>query len=767
MGRVSDAMGRAGYHQMWSAESPEGQPAAAETDGMPFVAGEDGEFVSGNDEEKGGEAYLANPSEPRMPRAVEPLVSRHRVIPIDRSRADSGSEEDVQIVDLLSTLFRHRWLMAIVIGVALAAALVYNSVTVPIFEARARLIIEPNSTEIVPFRGASMEDQGRLDYFVTQIEVLRSRALVHRTLEQLGLLNPDSKEQVQQVSSLLSGLAVTPLKSDLGESRVVSVAYKSANPDLAARVINGLAQTYVDQNLESRRQGSLVAFESLNQRLAELRNDVSATQGAIQRYREQKDSVSLGDQGNIVVQKLAQLNSAVTVARMDRLEKQTLYQQLKKIQEGGAPLDTFSPILANSFVQGLKAELAGMQRERGQLAERLGDAHPDMIRINTSIAAAQRRLNDEMAKIVEGIENDYIGAQSREKVMAEALESQKREVLELSQKSIGFSALQRDAASTQQMFDTVLQRVKETEITGALQTNNAKILDRAEVPRTPILPRSRLNLIVAILGGGFLAVALAFTREYMNPRLVKRDDITSSLGLAVLGTTPRINRLKALSAVGALPPSFQEAVRAIRTRILLSPIAGAARALAVTSPNPGEGKTVIACNLAASMATAGRRVLLVDADMRRPQLHQIYKIPKSPGLSDLLMNGVKSSEAIVASSVPGLYLMAAGANFTSPSEALDSQRLTRLIEGFGEYFDVVILDCPPVMPVADATIIANAAGSVLFVVGSGTTSRGDAQVAIERLASVQVQIVGVVLNRARPGSASAYHYQPSLTEHTA
>jgi capsular exopolysaccharide synthesis family protein len=153
--------------------------------------------------------------------------------------------------------------------------------------------------------------------------------------------------------------------------------------------------------------------------------------------------------------------------------------------------------------------------------------------------------------------------------------------------------------------------------------------------------------------------------------------------------------------------------------------------------------------------------------MRRPQLHQIYKIPKSPGLSDLLMNGVKPSEAIVASSVPGLYLMSAGANFTSPSETLDSQRLTRLIEGFGEYFDVVILDCPPVMPVADATIIANAAGSVLFVVGSGTTSRGDAQVAIERLASVQVQIVGVVLNRARPGSASAYHYQPSLTEHTA
>ena len=226
--------------------------------------------------------------------------------------------------------------------------------------------------------------------------------------------------------------------------------------------------------------------------------------------------------------------------------------------------------------------------------------------------------------------------------MAEALESQKREVLELSQKSIGFNALQRDAASTQQMFDTVLQRVKETELSGELQTNNAKILDRAEVPRVPIWPRKQLNLIVALLGGAFIAIGLAFAREYLNPRLASRDDIAAALGLPVLGTAPRINRLKALSAVDALPPSFQEAVRAIRTRILLSPIAGAARALAVTSTNAGEGKTVIASNLAASMAMAGRRVLLVDADLRRPQLHQMFKIPKSPGLSDLLMDAMSS-----------------------------------------------------------------------------------------------------------------------------
>ncbi|MEO8256959.1 MAG: polysaccharide biosynthesis tyrosine autokinase [Acidobacteriota bacterium] len=774
MGRVSDAMWRAGQR--------EGEPAGG-ADDADFIDGDDHEFVSGQDEEAESTLHGFSPPPPRPPqfpdtqisripetqlsRLPETLLSRHRAMPFERARGSAGADDEVRIADVLGTLFHHRWLMAFVIAGAVASAVAYNYQAVPIFEARARLIIEPNSPEVVPFRGASMEDQGRLDYYNTQIEVIRSRALARSTLERLHLLSPDAKAQVDQVSGLLGGLGVVPVKSEMGESRVLSVTYRSPDPELAARVANELTQTYVDQNLETRRQGSRAAFESLNQRLGELRTDVGTSQGAVQHYREQKDAVSLGDQGNIVVQKLAQLNSAVTSARMDRLDRQTLYEQLKQIRQSGAPLDTFSPILSNAFLQGLKADLAGLQRERSQLSERLGDAHPDMIKVNTSIATAERRLNEEMAKIVEGIENDYVGAKAREEAMSQALETQKREVLELSQKSIGFNALQRDATSTQQMFDTVLQRVKETELSSELQSNNAKILDRAEVPRGPISPRKQLNLILALLGGCCAAVGLAITSEHLNPRLAKHEDIAAALGLPVLGTAPRISGLKALSAVDALPVSFQEAVRAIRTRILLSPIAGAARALAVTSTNAGEGKTLIASNLAASMALAGRRVLLVDADLRRPQLHQLFKSPISPGLSDLLTRDVKLSDALIATSFRGLFLLAAGADVVGGSHALDSQRLTQLIEGFRDEFDVIVLDCPPVMPVADATIIANAAGSVLFVVASGTTSRSDAQIALDRLASVQAQVVGVVVNKARPDSASAYHYERSFTEHTA
>jgi capsular exopolysaccharide synthesis family protein len=200
----------------------------------------------------------------------------------------------------------------------------------------------------------------------------------------------------------------------------------------------------------------------------------------------------------------------------------------------------------------------------------------------------------------------------------------------------------------------------------------------------------------------------------------------------------------------AMPPPFQEAVRDIRTRIFLSPVAAAARTLAVTSTNAQEGKTLVASNLAVSLAMAGRRVLLIDADLRRPQLHRIFNIPRSPGLSEVMAGDARPSEALLQpSSVAGLFVLPAGAHVASPTDLLDREHLTHLIQRFNHIFDVVVLDCPPVMAVADTSIIANAASSVLFVVASGTTSREAAQVAVDRLTSVQGHVIGVVLNRAR------------------
>ena len=207
-----------------------------------------------------------------------------------------------------------------------------------------------------------------------------------------------------------------------------------------------------------------------------------------------------------------------------------------------------------------------------------------------------------------------------------------------------------------------------------------------------------------------------------------------------------------------MPPEFQEALRGIRTRILLSPIGAAARILAVTSTSPGEGKTMLASSLATSMAMAGRRVLLIDADMRRPQVHRIFKVSASPGLSNILNGEIKAPETVSETTVEGLFVVPAGAEVPNPSELLEAESLNHLLHGFSRLFDLIVLDCPPVMAVADASIIGNVTSSVLFVVGSGTTTREIAQAALRRLIAVQADVIGVVLNKAARDRRSAYHY---------
>jgi len=767
MSRLYTALQRAGrIARPLATSNDELSSFAAEDHRDPAGGGEDpvdstwnidnGSVAAGTaviDDGVASELTVPRPDRMAVERAATAAAAPVRSVPADRARDDS---HEVAVADVLRLVIS-RWKVvtaAIAIGVAIAAG--YNTVADRVYEARARVLVDIDQ-QVVPFRIAS-QDTGRDDYLVTQLEILKSPGLARKTLEKMTLLTGDERHQSTQIHNVVGALGINPIKSDMGQSRVINVTFRSTDPQYAAKMANGISEAYVEQNLDMRRQGSREASAWLNERLGDLRKEVTAREGALQQYREQKDAVSLDDKQNIVVQKLAQLNAAVTATKTDTAMYEARYKQLMAIQDSGEPVDTFPAIIANSLIQGLKADLASLLREKAQLAEHLGDLHPDMIKVNTAIDAAQHRLDAEMSKIIEGVKNDYLGAQAREKGLVTALEAQKREVLNLNQQSIAYGALQRDASTTQQIFESVLQRVKETDITAQLQSNNVRILDRAEVPRTPVLPRKELNLIVGLMGGLFIAVAFVLGLHHLNPRITTADDIKEALGLPILGLAPQVGALKDGPRIGdRLPPEFHEAMRNIRTRILLSPLAAASRSLAVTSTAPGEGKSTVASSLAASLAMAGRKVLLIDADMRRPQVHDVFDLARSPGLSNVLAGEVKAPEAVHESPVKDLYVLTAGDQVAAVSEPLDNESLAVLIRGFGEHFDFVVLDCPPVMAIADASIIANATASVVFVVGAGT-SRDVAQSAVERLTSVQAQILGVVLNKAEVSRRSAYYY---------
>jgi capsular exopolysaccharide synthesis family protein len=462
--------------------------------------------------------------------------------------------------------------------------------------------------------------------------------------------------------------------------------------------------------------------------------------------------VALEDRQNIVVQRLADLNAAYTKARTDRFEKEALYNQLKSLQNDRAALDTFPAILSNSFIQQLKSQLADLQRQKAQMSERLGEKHPDMIKLNSAIENAEAKLQGELGKVVQSVRNEYLSAQTKEKNLSTELEAQKAGALALNRKGIEYGVLRRDAESNKQIYEALLQRAKETGISGELKASNIRIVDEAEVPRWPIRPNKSRSLLLGFLGGLVAGVGLAFFMDYIDNRLKNPDEVKHYLGVGFLGLVPALQEsdLKAGEQpllTSKIPHGFAEAIRRVRTAVQFSTAEEGCRLVLVTSSQPTEGKSLMAANLAISLSQAGQRVLLIDADMRKPRQHELMKVKQAPGLSDLLVGNAKANDAMRRTESKTLWVMPSGPHPPNPAELLNSGRFRSLLSTLGEHFDWVILDSPPVMAVTDASVIAHLTTGVVFVLGSEQVNRHVARNAVEQLRASKATILGAILNR--------------------
>ena len=317
---------------------------------------------------------------------------------------------------------------------------------------------------------------------------------------------PDAAETARQsgiIDAFLGRLTVTPVRN----SRLVDVRMISSSPEMAASLANALAREYIAQNLEYKFRSTKEAAAWLTEQLAEERKKLEASELALQRYREKGDAVSLEDRQNIVVQRLTDLNAAYTKARTDRFEKEALYNQLSALQNDRTALDTFPAILSNTFIQQLKSQLADLQRQQTQMADRLGEKHPDMIKLNLAIQSTEAKLGGEIAKVVQSVRNEFLSAQAQERSLAEALNTQKTDALSLNRTGIEYGVLRREAESNKQMYEVLMQRAKETGISGELKTSNIRIVDPAEVPRSPIRPNKSRDLSLGLLAASWAASA--------------------------------------------------------------------------------------------------------------------------------------------------------------------------------------------------------------------------------------------------------------------
>jgi succinoglycan biosynthesis transport protein ExoP len=707
--------------------------------------------------------------------------------------APPGSSPPVHLLDRLAAVFKHRRLAgaAFIIVVGLMMMRTYSEV--PMYRTSSRVMIQDERTLAVGNLNANDPAfwQDSDPYFNTQYSILRSRGLARRVVHRLQLQNhplfngtpprrqgigtaisevrravsgavqslvhraspapsvetPNADEGAAEtglVSQFLGGLRIAPE----AKTRLVEIGYESSDPQFAATAANAVAEEYAAQNLELRLATYQKNLRWLSEEVTKQEEKVSNAEAALTQYREAKNALSLGDRQNITVARLNALNETVTRQRTERLQKEATYTQLKPIDPASDAADGFPVVGASPGVVEAKNRMTDLLAERARLSARYLPSHPEMQKLDLQIKNARETLIAQRARVIEGVRNDYQTAVAQERSFAASLDQQKNEAMDLERKSGGYVVLQRQADSDRQLWQSLLQQQKELQVVSNSRSNNVQVMDRAEMPGAPFSPNTRREWFTAMMAGILVAFALAFGIEYLDDTVKTPEDVSKRLALPLLGLVPAIKGSRVPLLSETVPHDFGEAFRSLRTSLVFTAGTGHARVIAVTSSQPLEGKTTTACNLATALALGGSRVLLIDADMRRPGLHQIMGVENHSGLSQLLVGQSRVREAVQGTNEPNLFVITAGRTPPNPSELLASERMKRFLENLSNGpFDWVLLDTPPVLAVTDAVVLAGSVSAVVFVVGSEMTRRVHAERALVTLRAGKPRSIGAVLNR--------------------
>jgi capsular exopolysaccharide synthesis family protein len=549
---------------------------------------------------------------------------------------------------------------------------------------------------------------------------------------------------------------VQPIKN----SQMVAIAFESDQPELTARAANALVDVYIQQTLEFRYRVSAEAGAWLMNETREQSRKVEAAEQTLEAFKEEAGLVSFEERQALVEQKLKDLGSALTAAKTRRLERAALYEQMRAVSNP----EELPEAIRSPLIQSLRTELAGLERQSAQLeAKGYLAEHPEVVRLRRQLDGTRQKIALEAARLVRAARNEFDVAAAQEAGVASALESAKSEALELSRRSLKYETLKRDLDASKRLSESLLARQKQTDVARDVKASNIHVIDPATTPRSPIRPRPGRDLGLALILGLACGMGAAFLRDYLDTSVGRPSDVRQ-LGLPVLGVIPESSQRRAplMLGPGQVKEPFSEGYRVLRTAIAPPRSEGKGQVVVVTSTLPGEGKSLTSLNLALTLATTGERVLLVDADLRRPALHSLVKLRRTPGLVELLSGQSQPAQAIVR--IPGsrLSLLPAGSPLQcNPADLLANRTFRQLLEALRARYDRVILDTPPAGSIADALIVGPEADGVLVVARSGKVERNAFLHLLERLANARARLLGVVLNRARPGR-DGYEYGPSF-----
>jgi capsular exopolysaccharide synthesis family protein len=706
---------------------------------------------------------------------------------LDVRDTESGQgDEEIDLLSYWRVLLKRKWTVFTTLGIVFFTALVATLLTTPIYRATATLQIDLEPTKVVEVGATTAVDSmATTDYYQTQYELLKSRTLARKAGQQLvseGVSSPTSghvspltrlvrllrrshpasdapathsvsSNAAEEMAGIVGGgLGIEPVR----ESRLVRVNFDSPSAEFATQAANAVAESFIASNIERGFGASAYARKYLEDHLQQLRVKLEDSERQLVQVAQQEKIFSSKDGQSLSDQNLAQLNTALAVAQDARIRAEARWRQAETASGTALPPD----MLLNSIIHTLqerRAELMGQYQDKLSIYK---PAYPAMQQLQSQIAEIDQQIKSEVANIKGSARSEYQAALSQETLLTKQMDAAKNSVLDLEGRSIRYNVLKREVDTNRQLYDSLLQRYKEVGLAGGVTSNNISMVDRAEVPGAPYKPDLGRNLLLATLLGLALGTMLAFFFDYLDDTLKTPDEIEKQLGLAVLGIIPKLKNITPSSALEDVRSPFSEAYRSVRTALQFSTESGVPRSLLITSSIPSEGKSTTALTLAQHFAQLGKRVLLIDADLRNPTLHKTLGIDNNLGLSNCLAGAAKPQDVIHTPAEANLHVIPSGPLPPNPAELLAGPKLLALLTVAMAKYDQVIIDGPPTMGLADAPIIAHVAMGTLLVIDAGQTRKQVARAAVKRLLGARAHLVGALLTKVdtRAAGYGGYGY---------
>ena len=694
-----------------------------------------------------------------------------------------GGRSRSTLRDYCRILLKRKWWCLGFLGLTMGIAWLINTYSTPIYMATATLRVSSEPGAFVGGGGSAnpffRDDDRNLE---TIFNIMRSRSLAKRVINILNLKDypgfmakdPEGAEKIspEEAESNMINIFLGSLKTDpIRKSDLMRISYSSPDKNLAQKIVSVFTEEYMQFEIDCKNQSFTQIRQWLGKQIAQLGDRVEGSQRKLYQYGGAGEILSQEDKDNVVFQKYMELNGLLTKASADRIAKESQYHQISKT--GAAA----SPITNNPLVMDLRKQISVESSKVAGLKKIYLANHPKLMAEEANLHGLQSRLNSEIQNIRATVEADYKVARRAENLITEALEAEKQKIADLQKKLVQYKILKRDVDANEELYKGLLSRMKEAAISSTMVSSVLSVIDPAEKPLFPYSPKKARNMALAIVMGLVGGVCLAFIVEQFDDTIKTVEEAETVCQLPILGLVPLLRRNKGLDLLrqgtgstnpepGLIPHHnlksiVADAIFGVRTSVLLSGAAGPPATIMVTSPNPSEGKSTISANLAISLAIDGRKVLLIDGDMRQPSIHKFFNLPPMPGLSDAITGSASYNDVIRPTEIPNLSIITAGTTPPNPASLLGSKVFKDTLECLREEFQHIIIDTPPTLGMPDSRILSPIIDSAILVLRYNSTPRETARAARLMLSQVHTKLIGLVLNQVSSqgdGYSSYYKY---------